>query len=105
MVNIGKTLSFVPSWPIRMTDTGGSKTVDMSENPFPNTANGKSPHVDFKEMNSAKILENNIGDMAVEKERKPSMPSALRSNGVQLVICFLGIFVSYFIYGILQEKM
>ena len=29
----------------------------------------------------------------------------LSSNRITLVICFLGIFVSYFIYGVLQENM
>lgn len=45
---------------------------------------------------------------AEEEDMKEDPEMAMQGssgNRKQLIICFLGIFVSYFVYGILQEKM
>ncbi|KAK2145698.1 hypothetical protein LSH36_662g02056 [Paralvinella palmiformis] len=44
---------------------------------------------------SASEKQDTVVDMAVIQ----------RSNTKKLIVCFLGIFVSYFVYGLLQEKM
>lgn len=39
-------------------------------------------------------------------EEDEKQPSQMKSGGGKVaVLCFLGIFVSYFVYGLLQEKM
>ena len=38
-------------------------------------------------------------------EKAPDEMEATRSGGKTAICCFFGIFISYFIYGLLQEKM
>ena len=41
----------------------------------------------------------------IEAGEESSMAAPSSMNRKKLLFCFLGIFISYFIYGILQEKM
>ena len=48
----------------------------------------------------------NVVSMPEVDKIKDSMPMPVTEGGTKkLIICFLGIFVSYFVYGLLQEKM
>ena len=41
----------------------------------------------------------------IEAGEESSMAAPSSANRKKLIFCFLGIFISYFVYGILQEKM
>ena len=43
--------------------------------------------------------------VSVESVEESSMVTPTSTDRKKLIFCFLGIFISYFIYGILQEKM
>lgn len=66
-----------------------------------------SRELDYQLKNRSSIMRGAQQSSPVPEVEKTSdeMEKTDRNNRKMAVICFLGIFVSYFIYGLLQEKM
>ena len=74
------------------------KQVQLPES----TANEVFPHVsEFSKLMRPKQQH----AVSIEAGEENSMVTPTSSDKKKLIFCFLGIFVSYFVYGLLQEKM
>lgn len=54
------------------------------------------------EIEDNEIRSNEINENLDDSKEKKSMATESRTT---FIVCFIGIFVSYFYYGVLQEKM
>ena len=70
---------------------------NLRDEPMPHNETSLAGKVSKEENTTDEAEKDSSGDQEKMEERRPT-PRLV-------AICFLGIFVSYFIYGLLQEKM